>query len=69
MNSFGYQIVQALVTDIVPDGKVREAMNDINAAQRLRCPPPPPPPPPPPQLPEREREMLLPTSSHSNKLI
>mmetsp|Transcript_15413 Transcript_15413/g.46529 ORF Transcript_15413/g.46529 Transcript_15413/m.46529 type:complete len:291 (-) Transcript_15413:1990-2862(-) len=36
MNSFGYQIVQALVTDIVPDGKVRAAMNEINAAQRLR---------------------------------
>lgn len=55
MNSFGYQIVQALVTDIVPDGKVREAMNDINAAQRLRCPPPPSPPstPTPSPLPVR----------------
>ena len=29
--------MQALVTDIVPDGKVRAAMNDINASQRLRC--------------------------------
>ena len=28
---------QALVTDIVPDSKVRAAMNDINASQRLRC--------------------------------
>ena len=28
---------QALVTDIVPDAKVRAAMNDINASQRLRC--------------------------------
>ena len=27
---------QALVTDIVPDSKVRAAMNDINASQRLR---------------------------------
>jgi hypothetical protein len=32
--------VQALVTDIVPDSKVRAAMNDINASQRLRCVPP-----------------------------
>ena len=32
---------QALVTDIVPDGKVRAAMNDINASQRLRCVPKP----------------------------
>ena len=25
------------MTDIVPDSKVRAAMNDINASQRLRC--------------------------------
>ena len=31
---FGYEIVNVLVTDIVPDGKVKAAMNDINAAQR-----------------------------------
>lgn len=36
MSSFGWEIVQALVTDIVPDAKVRSAMNDINAAQRQR---------------------------------
>lgn len=36
MNDFGYGIVKALVTDIDPDHKVKEAMNDINAAQRLR---------------------------------
>lgn len=36
MSSFGWEIVQALVTDIVPDAKVRTAMNDINAAQRSR---------------------------------
>ena len=34
MAGFGYGIVKALVTDIVPDEKVKEAMNDINAAQR-----------------------------------
>jgi regulator of protease activity HflC (stomatin/prohibitin superfamily) len=36
MNEFGYGIVKALVTDIKPDAKVKEAMNEINAAQRLR---------------------------------
>lgn len=34
MDAFGYEIVNVLVTDIVPDTKVKEAMNDINAAQR-----------------------------------
>ncbi|WP_337173470.1 SPFH domain-containing protein [Paludisphaera sp.] len=36
MYDFGYGIVKALVTDIEPDRKVKEAMNEINAAQRLR---------------------------------
>ena len=36
MNDFGYGIVKALVTDIDPDAKVKVAMNEINAAQRLR---------------------------------
>ncbi|MFO0910341.1 MAG: SPFH domain-containing protein [Isosphaeraceae bacterium] len=36
MDDFGYGIVKALVTDIDPDHKVKEAMNEINAAQRLR---------------------------------
>src|SRR5262245_59903820 len=36
MGDFGYGIVKALVTDIDPDHKVKEAMNEINAAQRLR---------------------------------
>ena len=36
MSEFGYGIVKALVTDIDPDHKVKEAMNEINAAQRLR---------------------------------
>jgi regulator of protease activity HflC (stomatin/prohibitin superfamily) len=34
MSTFGYEIVNVLVTDIVPDAKVKSAMNDINAAQR-----------------------------------
>ena len=34
MSEFGYEIVNVLVTDIVPDAKVKSAMNDINAAQR-----------------------------------
>jgi regulator of protease activity HflC (stomatin/prohibitin superfamily) len=34
MAAFGYEIVNVLVTDIVPDIKVKAAMNDINAAQR-----------------------------------
>lgn len=34
MSEFGYEIVNVLVTDIMPDAKVKSAMNDINAAQR-----------------------------------
>ncbi len=36
MDDFGYGIVKALVTDIDPDPKVKLAMNEINANQRLR---------------------------------
>jgi regulator of protease activity HflC (stomatin/prohibitin superfamily) len=36
MYDFGYGIVKALVTDIDPDAKVKLAMNEINAAQRMR---------------------------------
>ena len=36
MDDFGYGILKALVTDIDPDHKVKDAMNEINAAQRLR---------------------------------
>ena len=36
MDDFGYGIVKAPVTDIDPDHKVKESMNEINAAQRLR---------------------------------
>jgi len=34
MNTYGYKIVRALVTDIDPDPQVKEAMNRINAAER-----------------------------------
>ena len=34
MATFGFEIVYVLVTDIMPDAKVKSAMNDINAAQR-----------------------------------
>lgn len=37
MESFGYSIIKTLVTDIRPDQKVRAAMNEINAASRLRA--------------------------------
>src|SRR5690606_31312843 len=37
MGSFGFDIVNVLVTDIEPDYKVKEAMNEINAAERLRA--------------------------------
>ena len=36
MSNFGFNILNALVTDIVPDTKVKDAMNDINAAQRTQ---------------------------------
>src|SRR6185437_3571903 len=36
MEEFGYSIVKSLITDIVPDIKVKAAMNDINAAARER---------------------------------
>ena len=36
METFGYGIAKALVTDIEPDPHVKVAMNEINAAQRLR---------------------------------
>ncbi len=36
MIDFGFEILNSLVTDIEPDQKVKEAMNEINAAQRLR---------------------------------
>ena len=36
MSGFGFNILTGLVTDIVPDVKVKDAMNDINAAQRAQ---------------------------------
>ena len=36
MDEFGYRIVKALVTGIDPDAKVKAAMNEINAASRMR---------------------------------
>lgn len=36
MGSFGFDIVNVLVTDIEPDHKVKDAMNEINAAERMR---------------------------------
>lgn len=36
MVGFGFEIMNALVTDIEPDPKVKESMNEINAAQRMR---------------------------------
>lgn len=36
MDDFGYFIVKALVTDIDPDQAVKDSMNRINAAERLK---------------------------------
>ncbi|KAK7304591.1 hypothetical protein VNO77_42474 [Canavalia gladiata] len=36
MSAYGYEIVQTLIVDIEPDEKVKRAMNEINAAARLR---------------------------------
>jgi regulator of protease activity HflC (stomatin/prohibitin superfamily) len=36
MNTFGFEILNTLVTDIEPDIKVKSAMNEINAAERLK---------------------------------
>ncbi|KAH9606841.1 hypothetical protein KSS87_020249 [Heliosperma pusillum] len=36
MSAYGYQIVQTLIVDIEPDVNVKRAMNEINAAARMR---------------------------------
>jgi regulator of protease activity HflC (stomatin/prohibitin superfamily) len=36
MDDYGYSIIKALITDIDPDHKVKDAMNRINAAKRDR---------------------------------
>lgn len=36
MADYGYEILEALVTDLTPDSKVKASMNEINAARRLK---------------------------------
>lgn len=36
METYGYKILQALVTDLTPDSRVRDSMNEINASKRLK---------------------------------
>jgi regulator of protease activity HflC (stomatin/prohibitin superfamily) len=36
MDDFGFQIIRSLITDIDPDEKVKNSMNEINAAERIR---------------------------------
>ncbi|KAJ6803139.1 hypersensitive-induced response protein 1-like [Iris pallida] len=36
MSTYGYEIVQTLIVDIEPDHRVKVAMNEINAAARMR---------------------------------
>ena len=35
-STYGFTILQALVTDLSPDARVRDAMNEINASKRLK---------------------------------
>lgn len=36
MTTYGYQILQALITDLDPDQRVKNAMNEINSSKRLK---------------------------------
>jgi len=36
MTEYGYQIVQVLITDLDPDQRVKNAMNEINSSKRLK---------------------------------
>ncbi len=36
MRQFGFDFIKALVTDIDPDSKVKNSMNEINAAKRMK---------------------------------
>merc|ERR1740123_1995740 len=36
MTSYGYQILQALITELDPDQRVKNAMNEINSSKRLK---------------------------------
>jgi len=35
-SNYGYQIIQALITDLDPDQRVKNAMNEINSSKRLK---------------------------------
>ena len=34
--AYGYQILQTLITDLDPDQRVKNAMNEINSSKRLK---------------------------------
>jgi len=36
MKDYGYEILNALVTDLSPDARVKASMNEINASKRLK---------------------------------
>ncbi len=36
MTKYGYQIMQVLITDLDPDQRVKNAMNEINSSKRLK---------------------------------
>jgi regulator of protease activity HflC (stomatin/prohibitin superfamily) len=36
MTTYGYQIIQVLITDLDPDQRVKNAMNEINSSKRLK---------------------------------
>merc|ERR1712037_1054549 len=36
MSEYGYQIMQVLITDLDPDQRVKNAMNEINSSKRLK---------------------------------
>lgn len=36
MKDYGYEILNALVTDLAPDARVKASMNEINASKRLK---------------------------------
>ena len=36
MSAYGFQILQALITDLDPDQRVKNAMNEINSSKRLK---------------------------------
>lgn len=36
MTAYGYQILQTLITDLDPDQRVKNAMNEINSSKRLK---------------------------------